>query len=77
MVDLKVPRICGCKTSTNHYASTTVLDSWEELFVLMVFIKHSMHYGQTLWPRINTLYIERASFRRLVVCSDIDFVFEI
>ncbi|MED6269920.1 hypothetical protein CHARACLAT_004448 [Characodon lateralis] len=56
MVDRKVPRSCGCKTSPNIHSSTTVIGSWHKVFepifcvwfspnvVLSIMAKH-LHFG--------------------------------
>lgn len=50
--DCKVSRSCGCKTNTNNYPFTKVLDMWYKIcakFVsCLVSTKHgAVHYGQT------------------------------
>lgn len=39
----QVPRSCGCTIRPNHHPSTTVLDSWYELIVLILCLVVSQH----------------------------------
>jgi len=46
------PRSCGCKTIPNHQPSTTVPDSWYEVFVLIcLFLPNFSEHYSFLWSR--------------------------
>lgn len=64
----EVFRSCGCKASTNHHTSTTVLHSWSVCadMLRLVFSKHdAVHYSKRFWSSLSKTHCSKS----LVVCS--------
>ena len=62
--DCNVSRSCGCKTSPNHHPSTTVLDSWYGVFVL-IFCDINLMLCPVTWKLEN----ERVYFLLRVIVN--------
>lgn len=65
--DCKVLKFCGCKKSPKHRPSTTVLDSFFEVFVLICCYFHQT-WRCALWPIYTT--VQKIFCQSLVVWLD-------